>query len=82
MKADEKIALMQAILSGETLLIDIAGIVVPPAMAGEHAVYIAMLGKDGKRYNVPLSSDLALRLGEQLVRAADAINDGVALTQT
>lgn len=73
----EEIALLKAVLSGEHLHIDSAAIVALQNPEGVSQIFVSMARDDGSKYCVPLGPKLALRIGEQLVRAADAIDAGL-----
>lgn len=79
MEIDDEKKLIDALLSGEPLLIDCAGVFAHSNADRTGEIYLSMAGHDGKRYFVPLGRDLALMLGEQMVRAVDAIDAGLVL---
>jgi hypothetical protein len=77
MERDDEMKLFQAAVDGEILRVDCAAIVALPSSDGQPTILLPMASDDGKRYVVPLSRDLALMLGEQMVRAVDAIDAGL-----
>lgn len=80
MNLNEEAALLKMLFSGETLNVVHAGVLAQRNEAGEQGIFLAMTSLAGKRYVVPLGRDVALSLGEQMVRAVDAIDAGLVPT--
>jgi hypothetical protein len=78
MLPEDEINLLRAVAEGKPLLIDCAAVVALPSQVGATIIILAMVSADGERFMVPLSRDLALMLGDQMVRAVDAIDAGLA----
>ena len=77
MELDDEMSLIGRLLDGELLRVDCAGIVASPSKDGTATILLSMASDDGRHYVVPLGRDLALMLGEQMVRAVDAIDAGL-----
>ncbi|ENO7549129.1 hypothetical protein ACB478_000658 [Klebsiella quasipneumoniae] len=75
MSFEQEMALLQKMIENEMLVIDNIGIAAIPSKEGRPGHVLVLLRQDsGKEFVVPINSELALKIGEQLMRAADAID--------
>ena len=77
MDRDQENKTVQKVLSGKTLEVESGMILLgSPDKKESSYIIVSVSLNDGEIVNFPLSPNLALQLGEQMLRAADAIAAG------
>ncbi|EIY5055766.1 hypothetical protein ML056_004099 [Klebsiella variicola] len=82
MEFNEEMKLLSEIMQKEPLTIDNFSIAAIPNKDGNSgSVIIILKQKSGKEFICPIDAQLALVIGEQLMRAADAIDKNIFYNQ-
>lgn len=82
MEFNEEMRFLSKIMEKEVLSIDNFGVAAVPNKDGKSGSVILLLKQDsGKEFICPIDAQLALVIGEQLMRAADAIEKNIFYNQ-
>ncbi|HHT0429327.1 TPA: hypothetical protein ACTW1M_000928 [Raoultella ornithinolytica] len=78
MEFNEEMRFLNEIMKKEVLSIDNLGVAAIPSKDGNSGtVMLVLKHESGKEFICPIDAQLALAIGEQLMRAADAIEKSI-----